>query len=332
MPVAIGTSSLFGLSEEVAYGTAVAPSRWLEFLPGETLQRRANFVESQAIGGSTTRNAQRGAKRLATTQDAGGSISMEVPSRGFGLLLKHALGGTPTVVQQGATAAWLQTHALGAIADRSLTLQKQFRDAGGTAVKALTYLGSVITAIEFTITPGDGLLRCTIEFDCRQEVDTVAAAVASFVASDPFTYAMGNVFTVAGTQVACARDARIRIENPFVLDRYCLGTSGLKGRPVDSAKPVVTGTFVADFEDSTYYDLFKNNTAAALVLTFTGAEIAVGHNATISFSVPEIRVSGDSPTIADTGIITQNVNFGGWANPAGDPAITITYKSLDTAA
>lgn len=328
MAVAIGTASLFGMVEEVTFGTAVAPSRWLEFLPGESLQRRANFVESQAIGGSTTRNAQAGAKRIATTQDAGGSVAMEVPSRLFGLILKHAIGGTPTSAQQGGTAAYLHTFALGAIADRSLTLQKQFRDASGTVVKALSYLGSIITAIEFTINPGDGLLRCTIEFDCRQEVDTVAAASASFVASNPFTYAMGTL-TVAGTAVACARDARIRIENPMVTDRYCLGTAGLKNRPLDSAKPIVSGTFVADFENSTYYDLYKDNTAATLLLGFAGAQIATGHNSEINFSIPEIRVSGDSPTVGDTGVITQTVNFGGWANAAANPAITVTYKSLD---
>ena len=330
MGVAIGTASIFGLAEEAAYGTAVTPARFLEFLPGESLVRRQNFVESQAIGGSTIRNAQRGAKRIATTQDAGGSISMEVPSRLFGVILKHALGGTPTIAQQGGTAAWLQTHALGTIADRSLTLQKQLRDAAGTAVKTLTYLGSVITAIEFTVNPGDGLLRCTIEFDARQEVDTVAAAAASFVASDPFTYAMGTL-TVAGAAVACARDASIRVENPFVLDRYCLGTGGLKGRPLDSALPVVSGNFTADFENSTYYDLYKDNTAASLSLAFVGGIIATGHNAEIGFTLPEIRVSGDSPTIGDTGVITQPVNFGGWANPANNPAITATYKSLDTA-
>lgn len=330
MAVAIGTHSLFGLSEEVTYGTAVAPSRWVEFLPGESLQKRVNFVESQGIGGSTTRNARRGARRVKTTEDAGGSISFEVQTRQFGLILKHLLGGTPTIVQQGATAAWLQTHAMGKVADRSLTLQKQFRDADGTAVKTLTYPGSILTAGEFTITPGDGILRLALDVDARQEEDVTAAGAASFVTSEPFTYAQGTL-TVAGVEVGCARDARVRIENPMVVDRYCLGTNGLKGRPVDSDYPPVTGAFVADFENSTYYDLFKNNTAATLALTFEGAEIATGHNATLTISIPEIRTTGQSPTVADTGIITQTVDFAGYTNAAGDPAVTVTYKSLDVA-
>lgn len=330
MGVAIGTASLFGLAEESAYGTVQAPSRWLEFLPGESLQSRRNFVEPQGIGGTTTRNARRGARRVATTRDAGGTIAFEVQSRGFGLFLKHLIGGTPTIVQQGATAAWLQTHAMGAVANRSLTLQKQFRDADATVVKALTYIGSVITAGEFTITPGDGILRLSLDVDARDEIDTQAAGAASFTSSEPFTYAQGTL-QVAGVTVACARDARVRVENPMVTDRYCLGTTGLKGRPVDSEQPAVTGGFVADFENSTYYDLFKNNTAATLSLAFVGNVIATGHNAELTISIPEIRTTGQSPTVADTGIITQSVDFSGYTNPAGDPAITVTYKSLDVA-
>lgn len=330
MAVAIGSASIFGLAEEVSYGGVQAPSRFLEFLPGETLERRHNFIEPQGIGGTTTRNARRGAKRVFATQDAGGGISFEVQTRQSGLILNHLLGGTPTVVQQGGTAAWLQTHALGAVADRSLTLQKQLRDAAGTAVKTLTYLGAILTAGEFTINPTDGLLRLALEVDARQEVDTEAAAAASFVDSSPFTYAQGTLL-VGGVAVPCARDARVRIENPMVLDRYCLGTTGLKGRPVDSNHPLVTGSFTADFDASTYYDLLKNNTAASLSLAFVGAQIAVGHNAELTISIPEIRVSGETPKVADTGIITQNVSFGGWTNAAGNPAVTITYKSLDTA-
>lgn len=330
MAVAIGAASLFGLAEEPSYGTTAAPSRWVEFLPGETLERRPNFIESQAIGGSATRNARKGARRIKATEDAGGSIAFEVQSRQFGLPLKHLIGGTPTIVQQGTTAAWLQTHNLGPIANRSLTLQKQFRDADLAAVKTLTYAGAVITAGEFTINPGDGLLRLTLDIDARQEVDTVAAGAASFVDTEPFTYAQGTL-TVAGTVVACARDARVRVENPFVLDRYCLGTSGLKGRPVDADRPSITGGFTADFENSTYYDLFKNNTAATLELKFIGNIIAAGHNAEVTITCPEIRTTGESPKVADTGIITQAVNFGAYANAAAAPAITVTYKSLDTA-
>lgn len=330
MGVAIGTSSLFGLAEEPAYGTFQAPSRWLEFLAGESLVRRPKFVEPQGIGGLSTRNARRGARRVLATQDGGGSISFEVQTRQFGVILKHLLGGAPTIVQQGATAAWLQTHAMGVVADRSLTLQKQLRDATPAAVKTLSYVGAILTAGEFTINPGDGLLRLALEVDARQEDDTQAAGAASFVDSSPFTYAQGTL-QVGGVSVPCARDARVRVENPMAVDRYCLGTSGLKGRPVDADNPLVTGSFTADFDASTYYDLFKNNTAASLSLAFVGGQIAVGHNAELTITIPEIRVSGDSPTVANTGIITQTVSFGGWANAAGNPAITITYKSLDTA-
>lgn len=330
--VAVGVRSLFGCAEEAAYGTSVAPDRFYEFLPGETLERRANFVEPQGIGGSTTRNARRGAKRLPTTEDGGGSIAFEVQTKGFGRIFKHLVGGTPVITTPGgATAARLHTYALGTVADRSLTLQKQFRDPDGVLVKALTYPGSILTAGEFVINPGDGLLRLSLDVDAREEVDTVAAAAASFLDSAGFTYAQGTL-EVAGVAVACARDARVRIENPMVTDRYCLGTAGRKGRPIDSDRPAVTGSFTADFEDSTYYDLFKTNAAATLQLEFVGGLIEAGQNFTLTIDVPEIRTTGASPKVADTGIVTQAMTFGGYANAAGDPAVSLGYKTTDLAA
>lgn len=332
MGVAIGIQSIFGTAEEVAYGTAVAPDRFFEFLPGETLERRANFVEPQGIGGSTLRNARRGAKRLPTTEDGGGSISFEVQNKGFGRLFKHLVGGTPVITTPvGATTARLHTYALGAVADRSLTLQKQFRDANGVAVKTLTYPGSILTAGEFSINPTDGLLRLALDVDAREEVDGVAAAAASWLDSAPFTYAQGTI-EVAGVAVACARAATLRIENPMVLDRYCLGTAGRKARPIDSDRPAVTGSFTADFEDSTYYDLFVDNTAATLQLEFVGGLIEAGQNFSLTFDLPEIRTTGASPKVATAGIITQAMTFGGYANPAGDPAISLGYTTTDLAA
>lgn len=327
---AVGARSLFGMAEEPSYAAVTAPSRWIEFLAGESLQRRENFYQPQGIGGGGARNLRAGAKRVSTHRDAGGTIAFEVATRSFGLLFKHLIGGTPTVVQQGVTAAYLQTYALGTVADRSLTLQKQFRDPAGNVILAMTYPGSILTRGTFSITPGDPLLRLEVEVDARDEDTSVAAGAASFVDSTGYRYREG-VLTLGGTAVANVGDTSITLTNPMVVDRYRFGNAGLKARPIDADFPAVTGALTADFESAALYNDFKNNTARELKLVFTGAVIEGTNNEKLEFTLPEVRFSGASPTVSDTGLTTQPMEFGGWKNPAGAAGFQLAWTTRDAA-
>lgn len=334
MAVAVGARSLFGMAEETSsYGTYVAPTRGIEFLAGESLARRENFYEPQGIGGGGARNFRAGAKRVSTHRDAGGTISFEVGTRNFGLFHKHLIGGTPAVAQPdsvGNPTVYTHTFTLGTVADRSLSLHKQLRDASDVVIDALGYPGAILTRGTWSITPGDPLLRLEVEVDARDEDNTVANTAISFVDASPYTYRQGAL-TVGGTAVANVAEANITLNNPMVVDRYRLGNSGLKARPVDSDVPNLTGTFVADFENSTYYDYVKNNSNVQLVITFTGALISGTYNEKWEMTVPEVRFSNAPPTIGSTGLISQTCEFGGWKNAAGAAGLTLVVTTKDSA-
>lgn len=79
---------------ETTWATALTPTRGLE-IDDETIDYKKNTKQADGIraGGRVGRSI----RRVPTTVGAAGDINCAVPSRGFGLWLESALGGTTTV-------------------------------------------------------------------------------------------------------------------------------------------------------------------------------------------------------------------------------------------
>jgi hypothetical protein len=325
---AVGTQTIFstGVESAGAYGTPVTPSRSYEFL-SETLKRQNRILQSNGLRGGA-RHLRLGSRRALTGRAAAGDVTHEVATNGFGRLLNQALGGTSTVVQQGATAAYLQTHTLGSVAGKSQTLQKVLKDPDGTTIKTLTYPGSKVMAAEFSIAV-DGILQLKLTYDCRDERDDIAAASAAYVANTRlFTFAQAAL-SLNGSAVANVLDATVTLSNPQSVDRRYLGNGGLKAEPIDSDFPTVTGQMRAELLDSTLYSLFVTDGGGALVLTFDGAVIEGAYDEKLVITVADVHITGESPAVAGPGVVDQPITWEA-AQTAGGANVTITYQSSDT--
>jgi hypothetical protein len=255
---------------------------------------------------------------------------MEVPHVGFGRILKHALGGTPTIVQQGATTAWLQTHNFGSTGGKSLTLQKQLRDSTNTLVQQLTFLGSKVNSFNLSIS-GQALLQAEIGFLCRDVEKVTAAAALTYPATiKTFNFTQG-VLKVAAVNVAKVTDATISIERPLKDDGWYLGAGGTFAEPYENDWPTATGELTAEFESvATFYDRFAADSAAELILEFTGAVISGAFNELIRVTIPDVRFTGPTPTVGGAEVVVQTAPFE--AQYDGTlPGVKIEYQSVDTA-
>src|SRR3954451_3563170 len=93
MAIASGLSAQIGYVAESTYGTRVAASRFLEFTE-ESLEGPIDRVESKALrAGQKTMRSDRWA---AGRKTPGGGVTHELANKGFGLLLKHAIGSVAT--------------------------------------------------------------------------------------------------------------------------------------------------------------------------------------------------------------------------------------------
>ncbi|MGH9225703.1 MAG: phage tail tube protein [Acidimicrobiales bacterium] len=326
---ATGLVSALGFAEETVYGTAVAPSRWMEFL-SESIELRPVTLQSNGLRAGAL-NLRRGSRRARTRRDAGGSLSIEVPTTGFGLVLKHLMGGTPVVAQQGGTTAWLQTHALGSAAGKSLTIQKQLRDSANALVQQFTTVGAKVLTGELKIT-ADQILTCDLEVDGRDMNVSTAAGSASYPANNVFNFTQGTL-TVGGATLAKVTDASVKLERPQSTDGFYLGSAGLKSEPVENDYPMVTGTLACEFDSdikTAVYDRFAADTAAALVLTFTGAVISGAFSQQLVVTVPDMRFTGETPKVGGPDLVLLNAPWeAAWDGTS--PGMTVTYQSTDVA-
>lgn len=325
MPPAIGSQSAFAVSPfEATFGAATVVDRFYEFV-SEGIARENRILQSQGLrGGYLPRG---GGRRVNTGHSASGDLQLEVASKGFSRIMQWVLGGTPTIVQQAATTAYLHTHVMGSLVGRSANAQKQLKDAAGTAIGTFTYRGAKVNQATFAIST-DGILTLTLGLDVREERKDVAAAAASYLTTNLFHFQQAAI-TVAGAAVADVSDASITVNNNLNTDRRHLGNSGLKSEQHDNGFRAVSGTFTAEFSATTLYDLFAADTAAALVLTFTGPVISGAFNETVKITIPEIHLTGTTPTVGGPELITVPQPFDAAYDGTASP-ITVELTSTDT--
>lgn len=331
MAIRSGLGGQVGIAKEVTYGTYVAPTRFVE-VNSESMQKTVNRIDG---GGMAAGRLARLASRRVETNTAGsGSLTMQVPTEGFGILLENLMGATVTPVQQAATTAYLQSHTLDDNWGKSFTLQKGVVDIDTGTARAYNFLGCKITSAEFACGVDEDL-QVTLEVDAREVETSSALAVASYPAGlSGFAFHQGTVAigaTVAGaTAVDGVRRVTTRIERPMKTDRFSYNQGGLKDQPIINDYTNVSGTIDIDFMNtSDFVARFLSNTQFSIVWTFTGEEIATGESYLFSMELPACFLDGALPQLDGPDVTQISVPFVVRSNGT-DPVVSIDYQSTDT--
>ena len=326
MGSAVGLTTRLCTGVESTYGTPVTCDRFMEF-DSESLERKNEIMRSSALG-SGSLHLRRGSRSVVSARQVQGDITMECVTNGMGRHFRNLLGGTPTIAQQGGTAAYLQTHTLGSLLGKSLTIQKQLRDESDVVVASFTNHGCKYISGEFSIDK-KGKLMLTVTVDGEDVDTTTAAATPSLTATKTFHYRQGAL-AIAGVTAALVQSANIKIDRKMDTDRFHLGNLGVKSEPLVNDFPEVTGTLSAEFAALTYYNLFAADTAAELILQFDGDVIAGAYTEKLAIVIPEIRLTGETPKVGGPGLVIVNHPWEAqWDGSAAD--LTLTYTSTDTA-
>ena len=316
-----------GFAEELNYGVAVTPTRFLEFTT-ESLERRATIVTSAGIRAGRRYG---GAGRRTTREDAAGSMTFEVARQGFGLFFEHLLGDAASAQPNAGSSptVWEHTFTPGTLIGKSLTLQKGVDTEDGT-VEPFTYPGTKIVSADFS-NDQDGLLMVTLEFDAREEETSTALATATYTDPVPFTYAEGTVQVDDVTMAAVRSVSSLRIQNNFNRQRFFLGSGGLKSEPINTPFDTLGGRLDVEFQDpADFYDLFVGDTAAKLELYYVGGIIEDAYTYELHFTLNNVRFEGETPKVTGPELVYQNIPFVGLDHASLD-AITILYRTNDTA-
>jgi hypothetical protein len=329
MAVGQGLRTLLAAGVETTWGTPVPVTRRFPFLAGETLRLQKNIITADSItGGPVT--FRHGADRRISSRTSNGDIPMALGKQGMGIWFNHALGGTSTVVQQGATPAWLQTHQTGTLTNKGITIQKVIRDGAGTVVKGFVLEGCKIPQWSLSVAVGE-VPRLTVSVDAENMVSGGSTAVIEGLGEPVrgvFTFQDGAI-TIAGTPVAQVLSTEVTGTNPLDVEAYFLGSTGLKGEPELNDFRSAGGTLTARFLTATLHDLFEADTGVNLILNFTGSVISGSFFEEVEITIPEIRFDGETPAVGGVGPVEMTHPFTGFYDGTNNP-IKIEYMSRDT--
>ena len=317
-----------GLGVESVYGTAVARTRWFEFL-----DESFNFVKNvkQGVGLRVGSRVARSGSRVVASAEGSGDLTIEAVTKGLGLLWQLGLGsGTSTLVSAGR---YQQVFTLGD-AMPSATIQKGIPRADGT-VDAYTFTGCMVESLTIDCPNADNV-KVKTSWNAK-DMTTGAAYTAPSYATGPsvFTFAHGAVYSgaltaptatalgSAATPVASIRSGSITIKHNLKTDRYNCGGGGRKEKPFAGIREI-SGSMVAEYADTAFRDAIVNDTSMTLVKTFTaGLDV-------LQIVIPDVRFDGDIVK-ASTDLAMQDIKWTGLDGLTAAQPIWIVCRTADTA-
>lgn len=317
-----------GLGVESVYGTAVARTRWFEFL-----DESFNFVKNvkQGVGLRVGSRVARSGSRVVASAEGSGDLTIEAVTKGLGLLWQLGLGsGTSTLVSAGL---YQQVFTLGDVMP-SATIQKGIPRADGT-VDAYTFTGCMVESLTIDCPNADNV-KVKTSWNAK-DMTTATAYTAPSYATGPsvFTFAHGAVYSgaltaptatalgSAATPVASIRSGSITIKHNLKTDRYNCGGGGRKEKPFAGIREI-SGSLVAEYADAAFRDAIVNDTSMTLVKTFTaGADV-------LQIVIPDVRFDGDIVK-ASTDLAIQDIKWTGLDGLTAAQPIWIVCRTADTA-
>jgi hypothetical protein len=304
MAIGSGIGSQLGIATETTFNTPVTVSTFYEF-NNESI----NYNKTISVGMGLRAGGQlpRSQRRVVTTSDATGDIVLDLPTKGLGLLLSHAMGGT---IQTSGT------YTLGDVYANSFTAQVGVPQYGGT-VTPKTIGGCKISSFELAVSNA-GIATGRFSVDGASFTTSTSLATASYPSGNSvFHFAQGAI-TVDGSSVANIKDFTLTVDNTLKTDRFNLGSSGIKATQVINGFRKISGSVTAEFTDTVLLAKFLADTSAALALTFTSGA------ASLSITVSAVKFDGSAPQVGGPEVIDVNFTFEAYDN-ATDAPLTIVY-------
>ncbi len=322
-----------GLAVESTYGTPTTASiRHFPFItdgvePEFAVVEADDEIRAGALTGRVSQNAP-------YVAGASGPLELYVPTKGFGIVLVHALGSVATGAVVDANYTHTITPTATGLNGKSFTYQanRPFHPSGTS--QAVTFHGAKVNALELSIEK-EGFLKASVDFDC-EDIDTSTALAALNYPTigaglEKFPWSLAQV-TVNAVAVETTM-FRFALNNNLKTDRRYVRNSALKKEPVRDGRLDVEWELEVDWSDLTQY----NRVAAAtiggrvtqIVATFDGPGALAGTTVPrLAITIPAARFDEGLPTVSGSEPLMQSLSGVGLED-GSNPVATITYRSND---
>ncbi|MBO0885069.1 MAG: hypothetical protein J2P17_33000 [Mycobacterium sp.] len=342
MTTGSGLDGQLAFGEETTWGTKVTPTHAVEF-DSESLQLNPTWLEPTGIRSGM--KYKRVNRVVQSRRAVSGDFTVEVATKGMGLLWKHALASGATPTQDGTDGAYKQVHTPGDFLGKGLTIQVGRPEPSTGTVQPFTYSGCKVSQWQFSLTDGDiPTLQLTV--DGRDE-DTATALVtpaypegaavfdftqASLTLGGTVATAAGLTTVTGGTAVATViTEITLSGEAGMATERYGIGNAGLKSEQLENATPTITGTLSAEFNKTELYDLFTEEGTTPLHLSLVGEQIGAStDHFTLDFILPAVKLKTAQPNVGGPDVVAMSTDIEAYDNET-DPVIQVLIWSDETA-
>ncbi|PIQ83890.1 MAG: hypothetical protein COV75_05115, partial [Candidatus Omnitrophica bacterium CG11_big_fil_rev_8_21_14_0_20_63_9] len=303
---ALGHKSFIGIGKEVAWGTTVARTKFLELVKGgdgidlEEAVMLSNSMNS--IGYDEAKHYAQGAITV------GGPMIFEMPEEGAELILLNAFGAVATDQPDASGDPNTYRHIF-TIADAltpglSIEIHK---DAPGASPSFL-FAGCKVNQLQFQIGLDDRL-RCTATLVAK-DVTKVSKTSETLPTLRPFHFVDGALkWNAATVEVS---EAQITLNNNLDVERRFIGSRNISEPIRSGSKLMATATFTAEFESITHFDDWRAGTKRVLSLQFTGDTIENTRKWDLLLEMNLGRITKAMPLISDEGRVTYEITAQGF--------------------
>lgn len=331
-----------GMALETTFGSAVTVTRF----PESEAKAKYDVTTVDGKGLRPTKGVRRTSRHSIVKFEGSGDIEVEANTRGLGMLL-NAVMGSVTSTTISSTTAYQQVHTLSVTDPHpSYTIQEVLPVIGGASTYPHTFVGCTFDSLELSAKEAD-IVQAKFSFMARQLRTDVAAAVASYPASDALlTFAHAAIVTsgtltaptstalasLSGTAAENVTDFSLTVKRNLDKKGFNVGGAGLRSRRPQLGRPEITGKLTVEYTDNTLRDAYLAQTPVPIVLTFThDSTIVAGIAPVLQIVLPAVLLKGEVPASNGGEPITQSIDFEAFDNGVAAQPIWIVYRTLDTA-
>jgi hypothetical protein len=322
-----------GIIPEATYKTPLTVTRWLEYLD-ESLDWNKSIKQGKGlrVGGRVARSG----RRVITSAQGAGDISMEACSKGMGLFWQALLGAGVSTLVSGST--FQQLFTLGDTPS-SLTIQKGLPEVGGS-VDAYTFAGCMVDSWEFDF-PNDDIatVKATIN---AGDLATATAYAAPSYATAPNLFHFANLVISSGTltaptttalatgttTLADIRGGSISVNNNLTT-RLNAGGAGRQSKPTEGLR-AITGKIDVEYDSTTFRDAVINDTPMPLIFTYSAGALSTGLE-TLQIVLPEVKFDTELAKTNGTDLIVPSLAFQVLDNLTAAQPIWVVTRTSDAA-
>ena len=325
--MASGTDSQVGWDLESSWGTRVAQTHFPRFTTYPVLAND-EFVKGQGI--QAGQQFEYSGHYVRTDTKPSFTLGFDYQTRDV-VGLFNSFFGASSVAQQGGTSAYLHTWSgLGALTNKSFTLQVGVPRQSSTTVDPIELAGAKITEVEFSSGIGE-LLKVNATgfaktYDTGQTLSTatyVASEVAPFIQQTVKTGTYGGESTLAGV-----RSISVRLARPQNADDNSTA-GGTKTEPEPNGFATIDGTLEVNYLSTALTTLWRANTAQSLVWEWVGSNIAGAYYQTFRLTLSSIKFQGPGPSSDGPGLVSIPWTFKGGYDGT-NPAVKLEIINAET--